>query len=104
MRKSSHATLDRSAHHVLDSRARRRAVKALRFAPTPFGAGGLDSSVGRAQRRLLRDEPLNSAAFISHANTHERREPMRQLSITPSITVTIGRQTRLYFAFVTTAP
>ena len=29
---------------------------------------------------------------------------MRQLSITPSITVTIGQHTRLYFAFVTTAP
>ena len=29
---------------------------------------------------------------------------MRQLSITPSITVTIGRQTRLYFAFITSAP
>ena len=29
---------------------------------------------------------------------------MRQLSITPSITVTIGHHTRLYFAFVTTAP
>ncbi len=29
---------------------------------------------------------------------------MRQLSITPSITVTIGRHTRIYFAFVTTAP
>ena len=29
---------------------------------------------------------------------------MRQLSITPSITVTIGRYTRQYFAFVTTAP
>ena len=29
---------------------------------------------------------------------------MRQLSITPSISVTIGRHTRLYFAFVTTAP
>jgi hypothetical protein len=29
---------------------------------------------------------------------------MRELSITPSITVTIGRHTRLYFAFVTTAP
>ncbi len=29
---------------------------------------------------------------------------MRQLSITPSITVAIGRHTRLYFAFVTTAP
>jgi len=29
---------------------------------------------------------------------------MCQLSITPSITVTIGRHTRIYFAFVTTAP
>ena len=29
---------------------------------------------------------------------------MRQLSITPSITVTIGHHTRIYFAFVTTAP
>jgi hypothetical protein len=29
---------------------------------------------------------------------------MRDLSITPSITVTIGRHTRQYFAFVTTAP
>jgi hypothetical protein len=30
--------------------------------------------------------------------------PMRQLSITPSVTVTIGRHTRMYYAFVTTAP
>jgi hypothetical protein len=29
---------------------------------------------------------------------------MRQLSTIPSITVTIGQTTRLYFAFVTTAP
>jgi len=29
---------------------------------------------------------------------------VRHLSITPSITVTIGRHTRLYVAFVTTAP
>jgi hypothetical protein len=29
---------------------------------------------------------------------------MFQLSITPNITVTIGHHTRLYFAFVTTAP
>ena len=29
---------------------------------------------------------------------------MRQLSITPSITLTIGHHTRLYFTFVTTAP
>ena len=29
---------------------------------------------------------------------------MRDVSITPRITVTIGQSTRLYFAFVTTAP
>ena len=29
---------------------------------------------------------------------------MRETSITPSITVTIGHHTRMYFAFVTTAP
>jgi hypothetical protein len=29
---------------------------------------------------------------------------MRQLSITPAISVTIGRHTRHYFAYVTTAP
>ena len=29
---------------------------------------------------------------------------MREQSITPSITVTIGHHTRVYFAFVTTAP
>ena len=29
---------------------------------------------------------------------------MRHLSITPRITVAIGHQTRLYFAFITTAP
>jgi hypothetical protein len=29
---------------------------------------------------------------------------MRELSITPTIAVTIGRHTRLYFAYVTTAP
>jgi hypothetical protein len=44
-----------AGHHVRDYGARRRAVKALRFAPTPFGAGGLDSGVGRALQELLRD-------------------------------------------------
>jgi hypothetical protein len=29
---------------------------------------------------------------------------MRELSVIPSITVTIGRHTRQYFAFITTAP
>jgi hypothetical protein len=44
-------------HHARDSRARLRPVKALRFAPTPFGASGLDRSVGRARGRHLRDDP-----------------------------------------------
>ena len=29
---------------------------------------------------------------------------MRQMSVTPSISVTVGNHTRVYFAFVTTAP
>src|SRR5258705_624242 len=37
-------------------------------------------------------------------DVRERSHAMRDLSITPSITVTIGRHTRLYFAFITTAP
>jgi hypothetical protein len=45
-----------------------------------------------------------SVAEFTVARSTERRSSMRQLSITPSITVTIGRHTRLYFAFVTTAP
>src|SRR3989475_7823835 len=36
--------------------------------------------------------------------TERSSTTMRHLSITPSITVTIGRHTRIYYAFVTTAP
>jgi len=46
-------------HHVRNSGARLRPVKALRFAPTPFGASGLDRDVGRARRRHLRDAPAD---------------------------------------------
>src|SRR5262249_31804568 len=35
---------------------------------------------------------------------NERKQPMLDRSLTPSITVTIGQHTRLYFAFITTAP
>src|SRR6476659_5744645 len=34
----------------------------------------------------------------------EGRTPMTERSLTPNITVTIGHHTRIYFAFVTTAP
>ena len=37
-------------------------------------------------------------------NPPERRNAMRDFATTPSIDITIGRQTRLYHAFVTTAP
>jgi hypothetical protein len=37
-------------------------------------------------------------------NTNTRRFPMHPTSFTPSIGVTIGRQTRLYYAYITTAP
>lgn len=46
-------------HHARDSQARLRPVKALRSTPTPFGAPGLDRSVGRAKRRQLRDVPVD---------------------------------------------
>src|SRR3982750_847916 len=38
------------------------------------------------------------------SKTEERRRPMTEPSLTPNITVTIGHHTRIYFAFVTTAP
>jgi hypothetical protein len=44
-------------HHRRDSVARLSPVKALRFAPTPFGASGLDRNFGRAKQRHLRDDP-----------------------------------------------
>jgi len=46
-------------HHRRDSGARLRPVKARRFAPTPFGAAGLDRDVGRARRQHLGDNPAD---------------------------------------------
>ena len=95
----------RAGHHGLHRGARRRAVKALRFAPTPFGAGGLDSRVGRATRRHLRDvPPVYPRAFDHSPHSAERRTAMEHLSMAPGVSVTIGRQYRQYLAFVTTAP
>ena len=46
-------------HHRGNCGSRLRPVKALRSAPTPVGAGGLDRNVGRARQRLLRDDPAD---------------------------------------------
>jgi hypothetical protein len=85
-----------------DCRASLRAVKPLRFAPTPFGAGGLDGPSGppRIGNYVM-------AGTYPSTETHEnqRKEKTMLVSrITPSIEVTIGRETRLYHAFITTAP
>jgi hypothetical protein len=51
-------THPRPEHHVLQSGARLRSVKALRSASTPTGgAPGLDGTVGLARKRPLRDAP-----------------------------------------------
>ena len=63
----------------------------------------------RSARRyaaLTRPARFARKASIGAAGILERKEtqPMLDRSLTPSITVTIGRHTRLYFAFITTAP
>ena len=82
-----------------DCRASLRAVKPLRFAPTPFGASGLDGPSGppRIGNYVM-------AGFSCPQEHIERRTPMYAPRFTPSIEVTIGRETRLYHAFVTNAP
>jgi len=54
---------------------------------------------------LTRPSALHTRAFIEAAgDLEEGRTPMTERSLTPNITVTIGHHTRIYFAFVTTAP
>ena len=58
--RNTNPTRDRTpGHHGRDSRARLRPVKALRSAPTPVGACGLDRRVGRAADPHLRDVPAD---------------------------------------------
>src|SRR6476619_1664693 len=42
--------------------------------------------------------------YRSGGGSRRRRHAMFERSLTPTITVTIGHHTRIYFAFVTTAP
>ena len=60
----------------------------------------------RRYAALTRPARFARKASIGAAGILERKEtqPMLDRSLTPSITVTIGRHTRLYFAFITTAP
>ena len=82
-----------------DSRASLRRVKPLRFAPTPFGAIGLDAPSGTP-----RIGHYVMAGFSCLREQMERRTFMYATRFTPSVEVTIGRETRLYHAFITNAP
>src|SRR4029079_7006352 len=54
---------------------------------------------------LTRTSALHTEGiYRSGGRSRRRRTPMTEWSLTPNITVTIGHHTRIYFAFVTTAP
>jgi hypothetical protein len=85
-----------TGHHVVDSSAHRKPVKAFRFAPTPFGAHGLDR---------LADEPMSgSYVMAGRLDVRSREETtMPEISPAPNIPVVIGGQLRVYLAYITTA-
>lgn len=91
-----------------DSRARLRLVQPLRFAPTPRGAGGLDEDIGAPRdgtyvmARALRRREASTRSLLTHGRRTE--EPVDSEPDTPHIAVRIGTLTRVYHAFVTTAP
>src|SRR4030095_15236446 len=59
---------------------------------------------GRARSWQVRDGPAGSWP-VRHQARFERKDiTMNSTSITPNIGVTIGRHTRLYYAYITTAP
>ena len=91
-----------------DSRARLRLVQPLRFAPTPCGADGLDEGVDAPRdgtcvmARALRRREASMRSEITHGQGRE--ESVESGSDTPNIAVSIGRLTRVYHPFITTAP
>jgi hypothetical protein len=95
--RSTNPRLDATlGHHDADCSARRDPVKALRFAPTPYGAHGLD--------RLAvapRDGIYVMAGGREGCSRQDRT--MRDISPTPNIAMTIGGHLRIYYADVTTA-
>src|SRR5262249_3300602 len=99
-------------HHASHSRARVGLVKGLRdlrAAPTALRAAhALDEALRRAPHagNYVMAPQVHGRSHIGHdsMDTKGRIRSMTMTSITPSIGVTIGRQTRLYYAYITTAP
>jgi len=73
--------------------------------PASRGAGGLDqTSVERQEDRQLRDVPaVSPSGWASEGQALNKEHDMTITTMTATVDVTIGGQTRLYHAFVTTA-
>jgi hypothetical protein len=80
----------------------------LRFRNSAEALGRVKASLAAlaAGAALTRPARFDGSAFIGATGILGTKgaQPMLDRSLTPSITVTIGRDTRLYFAFITTAP
>src|SRR5438034_34841 len=95
-------------HHAFDCPARLGLVKALRFAPTPLrGASALtrpSREPGPGYYVMAVHSDGSCDLGFEWIRTLKGRATMITTSITPSIGVTIGRHTRLYYAYITTGP
>src|SRR4030095_15074323 len=79
----------------------------LRRADAVEALGRLKASLAAlaAGAALTRTSALHTEGMYRSGRESRRREhTMFERSLTPNITVTIGHHTRIYFAFVTTAP
>jgi hypothetical protein len=74
----------------------------ITFCDLMFNQGQPAEAVRRVLRRQLHSALFQRIGHEHQRHTHDAEQGER--SITPSITVTIGHHTRVYFAFVTTAP
>ena len=79
----------------------------LRHADSVEALGRAKASLAAlaAGAALTRTSALHTEGIYRSGGESRRREhTMFERSLTPNITVTIGHHTRIYFAFVTTAP
>src|SRR5687767_15893649 len=80
------------------------AASAFAFCGSPQPRQGF----ARCARRWRGLDPASAlhteGIYRSGGGSRREENPMNERSLTPNITVTIGHHTRVYFAFVTTAP
>jgi hypothetical protein len=100
--------MNRPGHHPFDCAAPLGPVKPLRFAPTPSGLAGLTgaSAAPRPGNYVMArghwpddSQWPNSSAPVGGG----KEESMRTTNVS-AVDITIGDETRVYHAFITTAP